>query len=188
LGTDWDRFGDSVRVVTEQHPSDSPEVRQAAAAKLLLRQAADESGGCFLFCEDDLTFNRSLRANLLRWPPLMARRQGEHLFGSLYNPGFRPAYHDARAFAVRPDEFFGSQCLVIAPITARYFVAHWEEVEGKQDLRMARLASRITPIWVHTPSLVQHVGRQSTWSGPWHQAVDFDPEWRAAEIQEEQLV
>lgn len=185
LETDWDRLGDSVRVVTERSLSESPEVRQSEASKGLLRQAGGESGGCFLFCEDDLTFNRYLRENLLLWPPLRARRQKEHFFGSLYNPGFRPAYRDEQAFAVRPEEFFGSQCLVIAPITARYFVAHWEEVDGKQDLRMAQLAARITPIWVHAPSLVQHVGQRSTWGGPWHQAVDFDPEWRAAEVRDE---
>jgi hypothetical protein len=42
---------------------------------------------------------------------------------------------------------------------------------------MPRLASRFVPIYYHRPSLVDHVGAESTWGGPRHNAVNFDAKW-----------
>jgi hypothetical protein len=41
------------------------------------------------------------------------------------------------------------------------------------------LAARLGPIYYHTPSLVQHLGRQSAWGGHFHYAPDFDPKFKA---------
>ena len=50
-----------------------------------------------------------------------------------------------------------------------------------QDIRMSRLAGRFRPpLFYHAPSLVQHLGTVSTWGGGFHEAPDFDPDWKAA--------
>lgn len=49
----------------------------------------------------------------------------------------------------------------------------------QQDPQMARLAAVLGPLWVHAPSLVQHTGRTSTRSALFHEATDFDPQWKA---------
>lgn len=47
----------------------------------------------------------------------------------------------------------------------------------RQDRLIARLAAQLGPLWVHTPSLVQHRAEQSIWGGPGHAAWDFQGEW-----------
>jgi hypothetical protein len=63
---------------------------------------------------------------------------------------------------------------------ASHLLKHWGEEVGAADLRMPRIAARICPVYMHAPSLVQHVGGESTWGGPFHQAHDFDQSWKAA--------
>ncbi len=48
----------------------------------------------------------------------------------------------------------------------------------RQDIALARLAAQLAPLHYHVPSLVDHLGGESSWSGPQHPAQDFDPEWR----------
>jgi hypothetical protein len=75
---------------------------------------------------------------------------------------------------------FGSQALLISPSTARYLVTCWGVEPGPHaDLKLARLAARVCPLVYHLPSLVQHVGVQSLWGGPFHSAADFDKDWRS---------
>jgi hypothetical protein len=65
--------------------------------------------------------------------------------------------------------------------TARFIAAHWHEIEGMQDIKMSRLAARGGwPIYYHSPSLVQHIGRVSTWGGGYHYAPDFEPQFQAS--------
>jgi hypothetical protein len=81
---------------------------------------------------------------------------------------------------IAPHSIFGSQAFLISSRAAHYFVRHWNEVEGLQDIKMSRLAGRLKrPLYYHTPSLIQHVGRESLWGGGFHQAPDFDPLWKA---------
>jgi len=49
------------------------------------------------------------------------------------------------------------------------------------DGRLARLAGRLGPLWLHTPSLVQHVGGRSVWGGVFLQAEDFSALWTTGE-------
>jgi len=56
---------------------------------------------------------------------------------------------------------------------------HWERVPGMQDIKMSRLAAKGGwAIYYYAPSLVQHVGRESTWGGGYHYAPDFDPRFK----------
>ncbi len=75
---------------------------------------------------------------------------------------------------------FGSQALLLSKEAIDYILPRWNDVSGAQDIKISRLADRLgSPILYHAPSLVQHVGTQSTWGGGFHQARDFDPFWKA---------
>ena len=141
-----------------------------------------------LFFEDDLIFNRHLVHNLQRWSPLRnierltpgqpqpgARRL---VFGSLYDPTVRElsARPDEHYFIADPEAVYGSQAFVFSRAMAEYFVTHWWEVPGMQDIKMSRLAARLGPIYYHAPSLVQHVGIKSTWTDDarFHDTKSFD--------------
>jgi hypothetical protein len=180
LETDWD---DPPEVVIDQSESDRPQTRQEDTARRLLELAAGTEGDAFvLFLEDDLAFNRHLRHNLEHWPPLVDVAAGGHFFGSVYNPSVAPRSPDAEraCFEAEPSSVYGSQAFLLSSPTARYVVDHWEEVIGMQDIKMSRLAARVTPILYHVPSLVQHVGYHSAWDGSYHRTADYDAEWRAA--------
>jgi hypothetical protein len=137
-----------------------------------------------LILEDDLDFNRHLRHNLDVWGPLLGRDGNVPFFGSVYNPErpglWRPAKQSY--FIVYPRQMWGAQAVLVSRLMAGFFLRHWSEEEGAADLRMPRLGARLAPVYLHTPSLVQHVGDASTWGGPFHQASDFDRNWRASSL------
>lgn len=181
LETDWE---DTPEVVVDQSESDRPQTRQEDTARRLLKLAADTEGDTtfVLFLEDDLAFNCHLRHNLEHWPPLLDVAAGGHFFGSVYNPSVAPRSPDAEraCFEAEPSSVYGSQAFLLSSTTARYVVDHWDEVIGMQDIKMSRLAARVTPILYHVPSLVQHVGYHSAWDGWYHWTTDYDADWRAA--------
>ncbi len=147
-----------------------------------LALAAASDADLILLMEDDLDFNRHLRENLLTWPRLAGVDGTGPFFASLYNPGIYPVHSrpDDRYHVMAPGGCWGSQSLLISRALAGYFLAHWHEEAGEPDIRMPRLAARFVPLYYHAPSLVQHMGRVSTWGGRAHQASDFDPDWRPA--------
>jgi len=133
-----------------------------------------------LFLEDDLQFNVAIEANIRAWAPVRIFYAGQ-LFASLYNPNVQPLSVDepGRFFIADPDAVYGSQAFVLSRETADYIFQHYWEVDGGQDIKMSRLASRRGPIFYHKPSLVQHVGYLSTWGGRYHEAGDYDSTWKA---------
>jgi hypothetical protein len=149
----------------------------------LLARAVDESDrgdDVLLVCEDDVSFNRSLRHNLEHWAPVVECGADGHLFGSLYNPNIvSPPTDGATASVADPRRFYGCQGMVMSVTTARSLVEQWGDGDGPLDLRISRLAARWSPIWYHHPSLVQHRGVESTWGGAPHSAIDFSVGWRA---------
>ena len=141
-----------------------------------------------LFFEDDLLFNQHLVWNLQRWSPLRAEVRPVnglpwYMFGSLYDPTVNELTmrEQENYFIADPQAVYGSQAFVMSRAMAEYFVAHWWEVEGMQDIKMSRLAARLGPIYYHLPSLVQHVGVKSTWTDDsrFHETKIFDRDWRA---------
>ncbi|MFC8681511.1 hypothetical protein ACFT30_08310 [Microbacterium ureisolvens] len=152
------------------------------ALELLNRFSVNSDADVLVFAEDDLVFNSFIEHNLRAWTPL-GRSLGSQFFGSVYNPGIRPLRsRDAEMgayFYAEPDRVYGSQCFVLSRPTAVYVRDHYWEINGGQDIKLSRLAARVTPIFYHRPSLVQHVGEVSTWGGRMHRAIDFDQNWRA---------
>ena len=147
----------------------------------LLERAVEEATAddeVVLVCEDDVSFNRSVRHNLERWAPVVDRRADGHLFASLYNPGVAVATAGETAVVVDPRQFYGSQGMVLSITTARSLVEQWDDGHGPLDLRISRLAARWSPVWYHVPSLVQHRAIPSTWGGRPHRADDFSVDWR----------
>jgi predicted O-methyltransferase YrrM len=160
-----------------------PQDRQSESALALLRRAIEDGPELMLFLEDDLEFNRHLPHNLGLWYPLNEWRPGEHFFASLYNPTIAEAerHEDLHFFVAVPEAGYGSQAFLLSLPTARLLERQWHTMAGMQDIKMSRLASRVTPIYYHLPSLVQHVGR-STWGGATHTAADFSADWRAEPV------
>ncbi len=135
-----------------------------------------------LILEDDLDFNLHLRHNLAAWGPLRGGDGNAPFFGSVYNADNRPVLWrppKQSFFIANAQQVWGAQAVIVSRLTAAYFLAHWSEESGAADLRMPRLAARLAPVYIHAPSLIQHVGDASTWGGPFHQARDFDRAWRA---------
>jgi hypothetical protein len=175
--TDWGEA--PVHVQIDVGEGENHRRRQTHCAYLALKQSLQRAADYVLFLEDDLDFNRHLRHNLHRWNPV---KSGTLTLASLYNPTLREEACDTRnnARIVSPKSVFGSQAFLISRDTVAHMVRHWNEVAGMQDIKISRLAGRLrNPIFYHAPSLVQHVGTKSVWGGSFHQAIDFDPAWRA---------
>jgi hypothetical protein len=175
--TDWD---EEPRVVLDETAYARRQERQEETALRLLEEALAHDAELVLFLEDDLVFNRHLRHNLECWSPLAEAGAG-HFFASLYNPSVTARSRDpGRAFFVaEPECVYGSQALLLARMTVRHAVERWHEVPGMQDVKLSRLAAPFCSLYYHAPSLVQHVGLVSSWGGPYHEARDYDADWRA---------
>jgi hypothetical protein len=181
--TDW---GCSPIVVFDRSQQERPLARILETGRRLLEQAVEETDqgtdDVFLYLEDDLAFNRWIRHNLERWPPIIDRRPGDHLFASLYNPNIVPrasAEDPATAIVIDPRQFYGAQAMLMSAVTARRILDEWDDAAGPLDLRISRLGARWSPVWFHRPSLVQHRPVPSASGGSVHAAIDFEPEWRA---------
>jgi hypothetical protein len=175
--SDWGNRPVHVQIDSSNDPS--PKIRQTetslAALQAMLRTPATH----VMFLEDDLSFNRRLLHNLMNWAPIT---RGFGLLASLYNPGVSMlacSYRENFSLGSAKN-CFGSQAFVIAREALKFVIDHWEEVDGMQDIRISRLAAKLQPeMFYHAPSLVQHVGKESTWGGHFHQARDFEPDWKA---------
>lgn len=151
---------------------------QAFAA--MLRAALLEPGvkqKWFLFLEDDLDFHPRLCALVESWEAL---RDPHCLLATLFNPSIRadprfPA--PARTFAAKPTSFLGAQALLVRRTAAAHALAEWEGLTGMTSQRLATLCGNSHPIWVHRPSLVQHIAKDSSWGARVQTALDFDPAW-----------
>ncbi len=176
--TDW---REPVRVEMDESKDTNYRRRQTRCAFRALTRGLEANADFILFLEDDLEFNRHLRHNLLHWSPLRTRTVG---LASLYNPHAHELACDVthRARMVAPKDVFGSQAFLISRPALELIIRDWGRVSGMQDIRISRLAGRLCPaVFYHAPSLVQHVGQRSVWGGRFHQARDFDPDWKAAD-------
>jgi ADP-heptose:LPS heptosyltransferase len=175
--TDWGDAPILLQIDPGRHTC--PEKNQTENSFIALQKCLEMKSDYILFLEDDLEFNRFLRHNLDVWAPLQSR---EFSLASLYNPDL-PALAGSPAenwLVVSPKTVFGSQAFLVSRRAAKYILQHWEEIDAKQDIKMSRLAARLDrPLFYHAPSLVQHIGTESSWGGNFHQAPDFDRDWRA---------
>lgn len=175
--TDW---RSPVEVILDRSESKRSQTRQEYTALAALQTFLMSPADVMLFLEDDVRFNIAIEANIRAWAPVQEHSMS-HLFASVYNPNVRPLLvEESRSFFIAdPQAIYGSQAFLLSRDMVNYVAEHYWEVDGGQDIKMSRLASRLGPIFYHRPSLVQHVGHLSTWGGPYHCASDYDPAWRA---------
>ncbi|HEY0548182.1 MAG TPA: hypothetical protein VGF13_01195 [Verrucomicrobiae bacterium] len=156
----------------------APRLTYAFAA--MLREALAEKGRdeeWLLLLEDDLDFHPKIAAHVAAWGALKDPRS---VMASLFNPSLQAIeYPDtpAQAFAANPKTFLGAQALLLRRGAVRRAVAEWDQLSGMQSQRLAKLFGQEGPIWVHKPSLVQHVAVDSSWGVRIQRALDFNPAW-----------
>jgi ADP-heptose:LPS heptosyltransferase len=176
--TDWGDHPVQVFLDERRFPDKVDNITHTAWRAL---QAAWRNGAEYaLYLEDDLLFNAHFRHNLLAWPLL--RDRAVHL-GSLYNPGLPEVAWDVPNWAryIGAQSLYGSQALVLHRAFIGDCLKRWRTGPNHVDRKLAFLASqRFQCLPLHAPSLVQHIGRASTWGGSYHRAVDFRRDWKAA--------
>lgn len=173
---------DPPEVVMDDGIGEKPIDRIHRTWRRMVRRAAESDAPLSLLLEDDVVFGKWFWHNLSSWPLLHQLPPSRAFFASLYNPD--------RPFIVRrPNErylvadaryLWGAQALVVTPATARFIDDNWDTAPGNPDQRMPQIASRVTSVYLHVPSLVDHAPAPTTWGGMEHSALDFDPNWRAA--------
>jgi ADP-heptose:LPS heptosyltransferase len=176
--TDW--TNGTVHIQMDDELVSRKKERMTQAYHQALVAACESQSDYILIFEDDLIFNRYLSHNLQHWEPL---RSGYLDFGSLYNPQLRAtACSVAGQFRlVDSRTVYGSQAFIFSREFVNYLLAHWEDRHTLMDIRISRLAADLSkPAFYHMPSLVQHAPGKSTWGGSFHQARDFDPDWKSA--------
>ncbi len=172
--TDWI---DEPVVIVDRSDFADRRMRIVANAKRLLAEATRCPHWTYLlFLEDDVRFNIHLRHNLVNWWPI---ENGSLRFGSLYNPGVRFLAQGPACAAADPDAVYGSQAFLMNRPCVRHMLTHYDDNADAMDIKLRILGSQLGPIYYHVPSLVQHVGKHSVWGGGFHDAPDFDAEFRA---------
>ncbi len=169
-----------VHVQLDEGQSSDRVARISAVARLALSWLAEQNADYALLFEDDVDFNRHFLENLLAWAPL---QHDEVTLASLCNFGIPPLAGDPRRHFIVADplSMHGSQGYLISREALRFILDHWNEAPVPLDLKVLELAGRFgPPLLYHSPSLVQHIGRESIWGGDWRDSPDFDPLWRAS--------
>jgi hypothetical protein len=168
-------------VVVDDGAGESPLERIRLTWERVLARAASATSEFVLLLEDDVVFGKWFHHNVQSWPLLRGLRPGQAFYASLYNNrrAFYVARPGERYLVAHPGSTWGSQAIVTTPATVRFILAHWTEEGSNPDERMPRIARRVTPIYHHVPSLVNQAFVPSTWNDGHHEALDFEPEWRA---------
>ena len=128
-----------------------------------------------LFLEDDLEFHPRIGSLVRSWAAL---DDAGCVLASLFNPSLRAVPGAAtlpRAFVTVPETFLGAQALLLRRRVLPLVLEKWDSVPGLQSQRLARILGDSGRIWVHKPSLVQHVAVDSSWGARVQRALDFDP-------------
>jgi len=160
--------------------ADHPVARMIEGYASLIEQLLNGKGDFFLILEDDVRLAHHLWHNLRWWSPLLRICPRQYFAASLFDAGFVRRAECARcgAFSVNPRIILGSMAHLLSRSLAEIVLREWWSVEGAIDGRLFDIVGRHTRIIVHVPSLVQHIGYCSTWSGPFLEARYFEPTWR----------
>jgi len=67
------------------------------------------------------------------------------------------------AFACEPASFQGTQALLLRRAAIPRLLTARAGLEGVHSRRLAAFFGNDSPIWIHRPSLVQHVATDSSW-------------------------
>jgi hypothetical protein len=174
-------WNETIEVVLDDGIGQRPIDRIHRTWRRAIQRAGQLQAPFALLLEDDLVFGQWFCQNLRSWSILQQLAPGRAFYASLYNPGrpFIARRASERYLVADPRFVWGAQAIVTTPETARYIDVHWDTAAGNPDQRMPAIASRVTSIYYHVPSLVDHEAVPTTWGGIEHCALDFDPEWRA---------
>ncbi len=141
---------------------------------------ARKTGADFiLLLQDDLAFNRYLRHNLENWDALL---NPDFALASLYNPGLPElsCNLNRNLLVASANHVHDGQALLLSSKALNHILEQWNKVNMPWDLKIPRLASDIADgVYLHTPSLVQHVSQESVWDNYHFRAVDFQEDWKA---------
>lgn len=153
----------------------------AAMLRAALAEAPSQADW-FLFLEDDLDFHPRLAEHVSAWEALGDARCS---LASLFNPSLQSMPHadaPAHSFAAKVSTFMGAQALLLRRAAAARALAEWKNLRGLTSQRLAGLFGPDGPIWVHQPSLVQHVAVDSSWGARVQRALNFDPAWNPQKL------
>ena len=175
--SDW-KFPVSVFCDTSANPC--KKTRQTDNSRIALEKAILSEETFILFLEDDVRACNNLYYNISRWKPFRNCNHMSPFFSSLYNPGISVEswLPHGDGFIARTGHVYGSQALLMSRVTAKHILTKWYSIDGMQDIKMSRLASELSPVLYHAPSLFQHTQVASTWGGVYHYAADFSSRWR----------
>jgi hypothetical protein len=123
-----------------------------------LTLASQSNADLVLLVEDDVRFAPRLRAIVENWGPLKTRAR--LFFGSLFDnlPSFHPLAGADYALAP-PSAFWGFQAIVSTPQTLSEILGRIPAACPPHiDECIGRSIANLTPIYVHKPGLVLHVG------------------------------
>ncbi|NBR87744.1 MAG: hypothetical protein EBS84_20205 [Proteobacteria bacterium] len=178
--TDW---GNRIVHVQIDQSSSSDRIGRIVDIGFQALSVGLQSGSDYiLYLEDDLAFNQSFWHNLNCWTPLRSKRS---ILASLFNPGFATlSENKSEAWAAaKATDAICSQALILGAPTARHILSQWDTMANPVDHRIYKLGAQLDEqIYLHTPSLVHHLGVNSLWGGVFFQARDFHPFWRAPRL------
>lgn len=172
--SDW---GEEPLVISDTTKHYDPKISQTNTAFQILQEAMKHEWDYLVFCEDDVLFNKHLRNNLDNWTPV---KYGMCLVGSLYQ-GDVPAKVYGGDYGLYDATLIGgSQAVVVKRCWLPVLLDMWVGLKvGMQDMRFFFGVNEFFPfVYVSHPNLVQHQPVPSTWAGPKHQSVTFDPDWK----------
>jgi len=153
--TDWGQ--EPLLVIDDETaPTTVERIRRTWIRALTL--ASQSPADLVLLVEDDVRFTPRLRAVVENWTPLTNRAR--FFFGSLFDnlPSFHPMSGPDYALAP-PSAFWGFQAIVSTPYTLAQILARIPaECPPHIDECIAKSIAKLTPIYVHEPGLVSHVG------------------------------
>jgi hypothetical protein len=164
--------------------------RRVTEAYAMMLRTVVAAGGrneeWLLLLNDDLEFHPCLAALFGSWS---VPRDPGCVLASLFNSPLAKVQHSGvrtrksdrhqRAAPVDPTMFLCAQAVLVRFWAVKWVLARWNSMPGLPAQRLARLLGGVGPIWVHEPSLVQHVAPDSSWGAKVYRAADFDPGWIA---------
>ena len=174
--TDWGEW--PLHIQIDGSEGTSCHERQIRCAQAALQKGLAQGTDYILLLEDDLDFNRHISHNLRQWTPV---KSGAVTFAGLYNHQARELAFDLKnnARIIDPYYLFGSQAFLFSRNFVTTLLRRWPKLEGDLIARLYQLNGRQRhPVYYHAPSLVQHIGTASIRGSTFHQAGDFDSDWR----------
>lgn len=143
-----------------------------------LTQCAEGARGTLVF-EDDVHFARGWRERLEHTLTILEDRHGDDFALALYSP-LKFGWDGTSLYAEYPlKDFLGTQAVYYTAKTREGFATYLKKyglvanANPYDYILRDYLLQEGLPLFVTTPTLVQHMGKRSTGLGHWHDSPDF---------------